>query len=118
MNRDEVREYCLSMKGAVSEFPFGPDAEVFKVMGKMFALIPVSANTVSISLKCDPVLAEVLRENYAAVIPGYHLNKRHWNTVVIDGTIPPDEINEMIDNSYQLVVNGLTKKDRATLSQF
>ena len=75
MDRNALRDYCLSQKAATSEFPFGPEAEVFKVLGKMFALIPVDANPQSVSLKCDPVLAEMLRQTYEAVTPGYHMNK-------------------------------------------
>lgn len=116
LDRNALRDYCLSRKAAKAEFPFGPEAEVFKVMGKMFALIPTDANPPSISLKCDPVLAEMLRQTYPAVIPGYHLNKRHWNTVTSDGSVPDDELLEMIDNSYALVVKGLTKADRERLA--
>ena len=115
MNRAMLRDYCLSKNGAVAEFPFGPDAEVFKVMGKMFALIPVGANPPTISLKCDPVLAEMLRQTYPAVKPGYHLNKKHWNTITVDGSVPEDEVLEMIDQSYDLVVKGLKKADREKL---
>ena len=115
LDRKALRDYCLGLKAAKAEFPFGPEAEVFKVMGKMFALIPTDANPPTISLKCDPVLAEMLRQTYPAVIPGYHMNKRHWNTVTSDGTIPDDELLEMIDNSYALVVKGLTKADRERL---
>lgn len=115
MDRNILRDYCLSKLATVEEFPFGLDPAVFKVMGKMFALLPVSGD-LSISLKCDPVLADILRQNYADVTPGYHLSKKHWNTVAITGTIPPDEIFEMIDHSYDLVVKGLTKKQRAILA--
>ena len=115
LDRQALRDYCLRMKAAKAEFPFGPEAEVFKVMGKMFALIPTEASPITISLKCDPVLAEMLRQTYAAVRPGYHMNKRHWNTVTSDGSIPDDELLEMIDNSYDLVVKGLTKTDRERL---
>ena len=116
MNRDELKAYCLSKRGAREDFPFGDDVAVYKVVGKMFALIPVDASN-QISLKCDPTFAEVLRQTYAEVTPGYHLNKQHWNSVITDGSIPEDEIQEMIDHSYELVVKGLSKKERAKLEQ-
>lgn len=115
MDRTALRDYCLSKKGAVAEFPFGPEAEVFKVADKMFGLVPTDADPPTISLKCDPTLAEMLRQTYAAVIPGYHMNKRHWNTVTVDGSIPDDEVFEMIDHSYELVVRGLKKAEREKL---
>lgn len=115
LNRKQLRDYCLQMTGAVEEFPFGPDAAVFKVKGKMFALIPVDTNPLSISLKCDPIEAAILRDNYKSVNPGYHLNKKHWNTVTIDGELDNERIMEMIEDSYILVRQKLTKKDRAEL---
>ena len=116
MNRTMLRGHCMRKKAATSEFPFGPDAEVFKVMGKMFALLPTDADPPTISLKCDPTLAEMLRQTYPAVIPGYHFNKRHWNTVTVDGSVPEDEVLEMIDHSYAQVVKGLKRADREKLS--
>jgi predicted DNA-binding protein (MmcQ/YjbR family) len=115
MNRNELRAYCLSMTGAVEEFPFDPVTAVFKVRGKMFAIIPVVADPPSISLKSDPLEAVMLREIYQAVQPGYHLNKKHWNTVTLDGTIPDEQVCEMIEDSYTLVRQSLTKKDKAAL---
>jgi len=114
LDQAALRQYCLGQKGTVEEFPFGPEAQVYKVMGKMFALIPVD-DPARISLKCDPALAEVLRENYPAVQPGYHLSKRHWNTVTVDGSIPDDEIRDMIDHSYDRVLAGLTRREREQL---
>src|SRR3954466_4032890 len=111
MNVGGVRRYCDGMKGAVAEYPFGPEARVYKIGGKMFALIGAS----SISLKCDPVFAEIVRERYAAVTAGDNLNKRHWNTVELDGTVPDAELREMIDASYELVVASLTRAQRAAL---
>ena len=108
---EDLRQHCLNQVGAVEEFPFGPQAQVYKVMGRMFALLPVD-EPLSISLKCDPTLAEILRENYPAVQPGYYLNKQHWNTVTVDGSIPDEEIWDMIDDSYDLVVKKLGRKDR------
>ncbi len=118
MDHDDLKTYCLDKKGTTAEFPFGPDALVLKVRGKMFALIPVGdvEKTPSISLKCDPVLAEMQRQTYPGTVSGaYHMNKRHWNTVIVDGTVPDDELLEMIDHSYELVVKGLTKAERAAL---
>ncbi len=114
MNRDALRTYCLSKPAVAETFPFGEDVAVFKVMDKMFALLPVSGD-VYISLKCDPTLADMLRSSYAAVRPAWHLNKRHWNGVYMDGTIPEAEIKSMIDHSYDQVVKGLTKAQRAEL---
>ncbi|MDQ7035149.1 MAG: MmcQ/YjbR family DNA-binding protein [Anaerolineae bacterium] len=115
MNRNDLCDKCLSLSGAVEEFPFGPDAAVYKVRGKMFALIPVAADPPTISLKSDPVEAEMLREMYIAVQPGYHLNKKHWNTVTVDGEIPEAQIIEMIDDSYTLVRQKLSKKEQKVL---
>ena len=114
MDRAALRDYCLSKAGTTAEFPFGPGAEVLKVMGKMFAIVPEDA-PLTISLKCDPALAEILRQTYPAVIPGYHLSKKHWNTVSIDGSVPEDEVLEMVDHSYELVVKGLKKVEREKL---
>ncbi len=115
MDFKNVQTYLLNKKGAAEERPFGPDALVYKVMGKMFALIAEGSDPLRISLKCDPDEALALRDMYTAVTPGYHLNKRHWNTVTADGTIPEDEIWHMIDHSYELVVQGLTRQARAEL---
>lgn len=106
--------YCLSKKGAVQEYPFGPDPAVMKVGGKMFALIsvPGDGEAVRISLKCDPVIAANLREQHACVLPGYHLNKTHWNTVIVDGSLPMGDLQAMIDHSYDRVLGGLTKAAR------
>ncbi len=107
----ELREQCLRQKGAYEDFPFGSDVAVYKVMGKMFALISDNG----ISLKCEPLLAQLLREKYAAVTAGYHLNKRHWNSIEIDGSVPNDELIELIEHSYALVVKKLRKADREKL---
>ena len=115
MNLEAVYTYLAQKNGAVEEFPFGPQALVFKVMGKMFALIGVDDIPPSVSLKSDPEQALLWREQYEAVQPGYHMNKKHWNTVTLDGSIPPDEIVAMIDMSYALVVKGLKKADREKL---
>src|SRR5204863_10051089 len=105
MNSDELRDRCLSFAGAEETFPFGPETSVFKVGGKMFALSQLGADSLRVSLKCEPELAGALREAHAAVIPGYHLNKPHWNTVIIDGSLPDDTVRDMIDHSYDLIVS-------------
>jgi predicted DNA-binding protein (MmcQ/YjbR family) len=112
MKFESLRSYLRKKKGAVEEFPFGPTAMVFKVMGKIFALIAWKESPLRINLKCDPDLAIHLRRIYMAVKPGYHMNKDHWNTVIVDGSISDDEILSMIDDSYNLVVNGLKKDDK------
>ncbi|MDQ6418838.1 MmcQ/YjbR family DNA-binding protein [Paenibacillus sp. LHD-117] len=112
----ELAEYCKGLKGASEDYPFGPEPLVMKVGGKMFALLGANGDVANISLKCEPHMAELLRMQHAAVNPGYHLNKKHWNTVTIDGSIPDEEIREMIDHSYELVVRSLTKAQRAELA--
>ncbi len=116
MEPHELRAYCLSRRGAREDFPFGEGVAVYKVAGKMFALMPTDG-AVQISLKCDPIWAAMLRQTYAAIIPGPHLNKRHWNGVVVNSSIPDDELREMIDHSYELVVKGLPRAKRETLSK-
>jgi predicted DNA-binding protein (MmcQ/YjbR family) len=104
MNVDVMREYCLAKGTMVTEgFPFGEDHLVFKVQNKMFLLLSLEDHPQTMNVKCDPVRAIELRERYEAVRPGYHMNKKHWNTVVLDGSIPPKEIREMIDHSFDLV---------------
>jgi predicted DNA-binding protein (MmcQ/YjbR family) len=115
MNPTELRDHCLSFNGAAETFPFGPMTSVFKVAGKMFALSQLGADSLRVSLKCEPALAEALRETHAAVIPGYHLNKRHWNTVILDGSLPDETIREMIEDSYDNVVSKLPRADRRAL---
>lgn len=110
-----LRDLCLQKRGAMEDFPFGPDARVFKVMGKMFALVTVGSHPGYISLKCDPVRAELLRETYPAVTAGYHLNQRHWNSISCDGSVPDDELLDLIQHSYDLVVKSLKKADRLAL---
>jgi predicted DNA-binding protein (MmcQ/YjbR family) len=115
MNPAELRDRCLSLTGAEETFPFGPNVSVFKVGGKMFALSQLGADSLRVSVKCEPGLAEVLRETHAAVLPGYHLNKRHWNTVIIDGSLPDEAIRDMIEDSYDLVVSKLPPARRRAL---
>lgn len=111
MNIEEIREYCLSFKGTTEDFPFDEVTLVFKVGGKMFALTNLDG-PLSINLKCDPELAIELREKYSSVIPGYHMNKAHWNTIQIDGTIPNSTIKGWISDSYHLVLGSLPKSKR------
>jgi predicted DNA-binding protein (MmcQ/YjbR family) len=110
-----LRAHCLSFPGSVETFPFGPETSVFKVAGKMFALSQLAQHPLRVSLKCEPPLAEQLREAHAAVLPGYHLNKRHWNTVIIDGSLPERMIKEMIEDSFDLVVSQLPVSRRRAL---
>ena len=117
MDLAAVRAYVLSKQGATETRPFGPQPLVAKVGGKIFALLAEDATPPSISLKCEPQQALFLRDSFAAVQPGYHLNKEHWNTVTLDGSIPDEGIHAMIDDSYRLVVNSLTKAARRKLSE-
>ncbi len=103
MNIETLRDYCISKKGADESFPFGEDTLVFKVSGKIFALVNLDGD-LSINLKCDPALALELRERYASVTAGYHMNKKHWNTINLDGTVPDKEIFSWIDHSYNLII--------------
>ena len=113
--RDRVIAECLARPGSTEDYPFGDEVAVFKVAGRMFALVPFGPPPGSVSLKCDPDLAVGLRARYAAITPGYHLNKRHWNTVALDGSVPDEELTELIDHSYGLVVARLTRAQRNEL---
>ena len=112
MDAAEFREYCLAKPGATEGTPFGPEVLVFKVGGKMFALAALDEVPKTVNLKCDPDLALDLRDRYEQVSPGYHMNKKHWNTVEIATGIPDVELRTMIDHSYELVVKGLPKAAR------
>jgi predicted DNA-binding protein (MmcQ/YjbR family) len=112
VNPAELRDHCLAFPGAAETFPFGPKTSVFKVAGRMFALSQLRAQPLRVSLKCEPELAEALRGAHAAVLPGFHLNKRHWNTVTIDGSLPDDAVRDMIEDSYDLVVSKLPPAHR------
>ena len=103
VERERLRAICASHAGAAETYPFGERTAVYKVGGKMFALVPLDPDPPTVSLKCDPEWSEVLRNAHDAVRPGYHLNKRHWNTIILDGTIGDDEIAELIAHSYELV---------------
>jgi len=115
MDIEFIREYCLKKNGVKEEMPFGPDTLVFKIAGKIFLIGGLDKIPFSISLKCDPELAIELRERYSEVTPGWHLNKKMWNTVELSGSIPQKEILAMIDHSYSEVVKKLPKKLRGEL---
>jgi predicted DNA-binding protein (MmcQ/YjbR family) len=117
MDLKELRRYCLAKPGAVEEYPFGPGALVMKIGGRMFAIIGEDSVPITVSLKCEPEIALALRDAYASVTPGYHLNKRHWNTVMLDGTIGGERIREWIDDSFDLVLAGLPRKVRAEIAR-
>jgi predicted DNA-binding protein (MmcQ/YjbR family) len=112
---EQLRDHCLAFAGAVEEFPFRPELSVFKVSGKVFALAPLQDRPLNVSLKCEPGLAEQLRSTYAAIRPGYHLNKRHWNTVQVDGSLPDQLVLDLVEDSYDLVLAGLPKKVQRAL---
>ncbi|MBN2167340.1 MAG: MmcQ/YjbR family DNA-binding protein [Marinilabiliaceae bacterium] len=115
MNIEEFRAYCISKKGATESFPFDDVTLVFKVMNKMFALLNLDESRTA-NLKCDPEWAIELREKYADIIPGYHMSKIHWNTLLLDGYLPSNLIYQLIDHSYDLVIQKLTKKQKEELS--
>jgi predicted DNA-binding protein (MmcQ/YjbR family) len=108
----QIQNYCLDKPGTFSEYPFGEGTLVFKVVSKMFALVDEDNRPLTMNLKCDPDDALALREQYPAIAPGYHMNKKHWNTVTLDGSLPEKLIFELIDHSYELVVAKLTRADR------
>ena len=115
MDFQQARDYMLSRPEAWEDFPFGAETAVMKVKGKMFATLSINKGVAATNLKCDPDEALMLRDIFTAVKPGYHMNKRHWNTVVLDGSIPDGEIERMMDRSYGLVVKGLGKVEREAL---
>ena len=112
MNIEEFRDYCLSKNQVTESFPFDKETLVFKVAGKMFALAGLGHHPATVSLKCDPEKALELREEHDEITPGYHMNKMHWNTVIIDGNLSHKLIWELIDDSYNLVIKGLPKKQQ------
>ncbi|MDK1023142.1 MAG: MmcQ/YjbR family DNA-binding protein [Gammaproteobacteria bacterium] len=112
----DVRRFLCQMTAASEDMPFGPDALVYKILEKrMFALLMWNRDPLALNLKCDPNQALILREQYAAIAPGYHMNKQHWNTVTLDASLPDALVISMIHNSYTLVVNQLSKKDQKLL---
>ena len=116
MTLEEIATFILEFPEVTEEQPFGPSVDVYKVVGKIFAIVSPEVSPPTIALKCEPSLAIELREEFGAVIPGYHLNKTHWNTVILDASIPDDEINNMIRHSYARVIEGLAKVTRLRLS--
>ena len=116
MNIEQLQQYFLSKPGAEETLPFGPDTLVYKVGGKVFLLTGLNAEELRFNVKCDPDLAVELREQYACVQPGYHMNKKHWNTIIADGTVSNQQLKQWIDHSYELVVKSLPKKLREQFS--
>jgi predicted DNA-binding protein (MmcQ/YjbR family) len=114
MDASQLKALCLALPGAAEEFPFGDEVSVFKVGGKMFALSALDAAPLQVSLKCDPEFAGHLRATYPAIAPGYHLNKRHWNTITIDGSLAQDLVTDLLKDSYDLVVASLPRARRPT----
>ena len=112
MTPARLRRLCLEFSGAEETFPFGPETSVFKVGGKMFALSLLDGEPLQVSVKCDPELAVQLRASYPAIGPGYHLNKRHWNTITLDGSVPEEMVTDLLGDSYDLVVASLPKARR------
>jgi predicted DNA-binding protein (MmcQ/YjbR family) len=117
VTRDDVLDLCGSLPGSAEDYPFGDGAAVFKVGGRMFALVSLEGDPGSVNLKCEPLLALELRVRYPAVRPGYHQDKRHWNSVDLDESIDDDELREMIDHSYALVLAGLPRAQRVGVSK-
>jgi predicted DNA-binding protein (MmcQ/YjbR family) len=115
MELRDLSELVAGLPGSVEEQPFGPQVDVFKVGGRIFAILSPEEQPERISLKCEPMLALELRERYDAVQPGYHLNKVHWNTIVLDGSIADGELRAMVRRSYERVVAGLTRSQRAQI---
>jgi predicted DNA-binding protein (MmcQ/YjbR family) len=118
MTPQELRDLCLSFNAAVEDFPFTPDTSVFKVLGKVFALSRLDGRPLTVNLKCEPEDAVRLRGEYEGlIIPGYHMNKRHWNTVTVDGELPDRLVRELVEDSYDLVVAGLPRAERLRLDR-
>jgi len=118
MTPQELRAFCLSFNAAVEDFPFDPQTSVFKVQGRLFALTNLAAQPLKVNLKCDPEDAVRLRGEYQGlIVPGWHMNKRHWNTVTVDGELPDHLARELVEDSYDLVVAGLPRADRLRLDR-
>ncbi|NGO45322.1 MmcQ/YjbR family DNA-binding protein [Streptomyces ureilyticus] len=118
MTPQELRAFCLSFNAAVEDFPFSPEISVFKVLGKLFALTHLDSRPLTVNLKCDPEDAVRLRDEYPGlIIPGWHMNKRHWNTVTVDGELQDRLVRELIEDSYDLVVAGLPRAERLRLDR-
>ncbi|MFD0418428.1 MmcQ/YjbR family DNA-binding protein [Streptomyces sp. NPDC127108] len=117
MTPSELRAFCLSFNDVVEEFPFRPETSVFKVAGKMFALSHLDAEPLTVNLKCEPEIALQLRAAHPEIVPGWHMNKRHWNTVSLSGDLPDRQVRELIEDSYDLVVAGLPRAVRLRLDR-
>ncbi|MEU8955313.1 MmcQ/YjbR family DNA-binding protein [Streptomyces sp. NPDC048518] len=117
MTPEALRTFCLSFNGAVEEFPFTPETSVFKVAGKMFALTALDARPLTVNLKCEPEIAVRLRAAHPQIVPGWHMNKRHWNTVSVAAGLPDRQVRELIEDSYDLVVAGLPRAERLRLDR-
>jgi predicted DNA-binding protein (MmcQ/YjbR family) len=115
MSPEQIANYALSLAEVTEENPFGDGVDVYKVAGKIFAILSPESDPPTVSLKCEPELAVQLRAEHAAIGPGYHLNKKHWNTVVLDGSVPDTELADLVTHSYERVVMGMTKFDQARL---
>ena len=115
MTYQELKEYLLAKPFCTLDFPFGDDVPVFKVNKKMFALIGERNDLMMLNLKCDPAESEMLRDIFSAIEPGYHMDKRHWISIYFDGSVPTNEVKRLIDNSFDLVVSKLTKKDQQAI---
>jgi predicted DNA-binding protein (MmcQ/YjbR family) len=115
MHASELRTWCLRQPGAIEDFPFGPETSVFKVAGKVFALSALERTPLEVSVKCEPELAVGLRDSYRAIRPGYHLNKRHWNTLTLDGSLTDQLVRDLIEDSYDLIVSALPRRVREQL---
>jgi predicted DNA-binding protein (MmcQ/YjbR family) len=114
---EQLSSYCLSKPAVEETLPFGPDVLVYKVAGKVFLLCPLDTEQLQFNVKCDPDLAIELREQYSCIQPGYHMNKKHWNTIIVDGSIPAKQLKEWIDHSYNLVADSLPKKIKEALGK-
>ena len=117
MNSKKLEKYLSRLKGSEGSFPFGPEALVFKVMGKMFALVSQLEDVSRLTLKCDPVDAEILTGQFNSVVPGYHMNKKHWITISLAGELSDEMLIDLVDDSYDLVVDKLSKADKSRLHE-
>ena len=117
MDIEQIRDYCLSKQMVMEDTPFGPETLVFKVAGKVFLLLSLDSEELRFNVKCAPEKAIELREEFACVLPGYHMNKKYWNTIIVDGSVSSNRLKEWIDHSYDQVVDGLPKKLKAELKR-
>ena len=117
MNIEELRDYCLNKKSVKESFPFGEEVLVFKVENKIFLLVSLSDSPLQFNVKCEPEKAIELREHFNCVHPGYHMNKKHWNTIIADGSVSDTTLKEWIDHSYEMILQSLPKRERAKFSR-